>query len=257
MSTPVSDPQPAPARPEDGRGRGLLRLRLTRSTLLGGALTAALGLALSTQIHQTQQQGLESLREPELIGILDNITERRERLDRELRELELERAELARDSGGTEALRRADARVDALAVLAGTAPAEGPGIVAEIKASPGAVGSETLLDGVQELRDAGAEAIQIGDVRVVASTAFTQDDAGRILVAGKALNPPYRLLAVGEAQTLASALDIPGGVNESLRQAGAKVEVKIEDSVLVNALHAPSPARYAHPVPAAGGDSAS
>lgn len=246
-----------PPNPDDRRGRGLLRLRLTRSTLLGGALTAALGLALSAQIHQTQQQGLESLRENELIGILDTVTDRRERLDRELRDLETERAELARDAGGREALRRADARVDALGVLAGTVPAQGPGIVVRIDAAPGAVGSEILLDAVQELRDAGAEALQIGDVRIVASTAFTQDESERIVVAATPLDPPYRLVAIGKAQTLASALEIPGGVSESLRQIGAKITVEVTDSVLVNALHAPSPARYARPVPAPSGDGAS
>ena len=58
-----------------------------------------------------------------------------------------------------------------LGILAGTVAAEGPGIVVTID---GVDDAALLLDTVQELRDAGAEAIQLGDVRVVASTYFTQ-----------------------------------------------------------------------------------
>ena len=66
-----------------------------------------------------------------------------------------------------------------LGILAGTVPATGPGVTITIDDPDGAVTRPTLLDGVEELRDAGAEAIEINDsVRVVASTSFTDGDGG-------------------------------------------------------------------------------
>ena len=58
-----------------------------------------------------------------------------------------------------------------LRILTGTVAATGPGVTLTIDDPDGSVTAATLLDGVEELRDAGAEAIEINDsVRVVAST---------------------------------------------------------------------------------------
>lgn len=236
--------------PRRGRLPGLLQARLTRSTLLAGILTAALGLALSTQIQLTQNQGLDGLREADLITILDSVTSRQERLADEVRALQAERDELASGrAGGPEALDAARARVNALGILVGTTPAQGPGIRIAIAAPPGALGANTLLDLVQELRDAGAEAIQVGQVRVVASTSFTEPADGRVAVDGQDVGPSVTVLAIGDPHTMASALAIPGGVEESARRLGATVTVTTSPTVLVKSLHAPSKPRYARPVP--------
>ncbi|GMA39633.1 DUF881 domain-containing protein [Mobilicoccus caccae] len=237
-----STDESAPARDR----RGLLGLRPNRSALLAGVLTLALGLAISAQINQTRDLGLESLREDELVSVLDTVTQRSARLDQEARELEAERARLAGGSA-EDALARARERVGDLAILAGTAPAEGPGVTVTISGGEGVVAASGLLDLVQELRDAGAEAIQIGDVRVVASTAF-QDRDGAILVDKSPISWPLRTVAIGDARTLASALAIPGGVEESFRGRGATIRVDPADRVVVNALHAPSEPRYARAV---------
>ena len=112
-----------------------------------------------------------------------------------------------------------------------------------------------LLDTVEELRDAGAEAIQIGDashqVRVVASTSLT-DSAGPgvtpgTIVGGTLLRPPYTLTAIGDPDTLSAALSIPGGVLETLRQAGAHGTVRTADDLTVSAIHPLTAPRYAKP----------
>jgi uncharacterized protein YlxW (UPF0749 family) len=98
---------------------------------------------------------------------------------------------------------------------------------------------------VQELRDAGAEAIQIGSARVVASTAFN-DVSGGVAVDNMALQAPYEVRAIGDGQTMATALEIPGGVIASMPE-GAHATVATREEVEVTALHAlPDPA-YARP----------
>ncbi|GMA89255.1 hypothetical protein GCM10025868_45050 [Angustibacter aerolatus] len=52
-------------------------------------------------------------------------------------------------------------------------------------------------------------------MRVVASTAFTDADGG-VAVDGTVVPAPFTVLAIGDSQTMATALEIPGGVLASL-----------------------------------------
>lgn len=214
--------------------------------LLGALLVAALGFALVAQLGHNSDQGLSALRQSDLVRILDDVGDRRDRLAAEASDLRAQERELASGATGSQAaIDAARARVAALGVLAGTVAAKGPGVEVFISDPDSSVRAPQLLDLVQELRDAGAEAIQIGPARVVASTAFTDTSAG-VRVDGQLQRPPYTVLAIGDSQTMATALKIPGGVVASLPdQASATVAVR--DEVLVTALHAVTPPQYARP----------
>jgi uncharacterized protein YlxW (UPF0749 family) len=231
----------------------MARPRATRANLFAALLAIVLGFALATQVQQTQQQGLEQLREDELVRILDDVTQDASRLGSDARALEISRDRLANGANrSAEALRAAQERLDTLAILAGTAPAEGPGIVLTITDPSDKVTSALLLDTLQELRDAGAEAVQIGPVRVVANTYFTDSPQG-VEVSGTRVSSPYVIKAIGDSATMASAMDIPGGVSESVRRLGAVSTVDQRDKVLITALHTLEEPQYARPVPAATG----
>ena len=88
-------------------------------------------------------------------------------------------------------------------MLAGTVPASGPGIRVTVNDPEGGLTLNHLLDGIEELRNAGVEAIEINDrVRVVAQTSF-EDDPDGVRVDGVLLKPPYVIDAIGDADTLA------------------------------------------------------
>jgi uncharacterized protein YlxW (UPF0749 family) len=247
---------PAASEPEQSSWRTMFRMarpRATRANLFAALLAIVLGFALATQVQQTQQQGLEQLREDELVRILDDVSQDAARLGNDARALELTRDRLEGGANtSAEALRAAQERLDTLGILAGTAPAEGPGIVLTIDDPSGKVTSALLLDALQELRDAGAEAVQIGSVRVVADTYFTDTPDG-VEVSGTLVKSPYVIKAVGGSATMASAMDIPGGVNESVRRLGAVSTVDQRDRVSITALHSLEEPQYARPVPAATG----
>lgn len=223
--------------------------RPSRSNLLAMLLAGTLGFAIIAQVRQTSLEGLESLREDELVRIFADVDQDGDRLASEINELRtsLERLR-SRTTNEEEAQRAAQERLDALGILAGTAPAVGPGIVVTIRDPRGEVRSAVLLDAVQELRDAGAEAIQVGEVRVVAQTWFADADGG-LSVSGTAVRPPYVIRAIGDGNTLAGAMQIPGGVTATVRRAGGEAEVDIRDQVQVDALLPPSTPQYARPVP--------
>jgi uncharacterized protein YlxW (UPF0749 family) len=230
---------PAPSR------RGRLS-RFSKAQLLVAVLVAALGFAIVVQLRQTEQQGLATLRQSDLVRILDDVGDRRDRLAAEASDLESQRRELTDvRTGDQAALDAARARAMTLGILAGTVAAKGPGVEVYITDPRSTVRAATLLDMVQELRDAGAEAIQIGAARVVASTAFS-DIRGGVAVDNLVLSAPYTVTAIGDGQTMATALEIPGGVIASMPE-GAHATVATREEVEVTALHAmPDPA-YARP----------
>lgn len=249
-----TDPLPtAPDESEDSFGWQRLALmgrpRATKANALAALLAILLGFAVATQVRQNQVLGLESLRQNELVTILDNATLQSARLDQNARELQATRdALISGNTTGDAVLTAAQERLDALRVLAGTAQAHGPGIRMTIS-DPGAkVTPPLLLDAIEELRDAGAEAIQIGDVRVVASTHFGKAASG-VEIDGTTVTEPYVVLAIGKPQTLSSAMEIPGGLSENVRHLGASVTISQSTDLVVGALHTLREPRYARSVP--------
>lgn len=227
----------------------MARPRATKANAFAALLAVLLGFAMATQVRQNQVLGLESLRQGELVTILDNATLLSARLDQNARELQATRDELISDTtGGAAALKAAQERLDALRILAGTGSARGPGIRMTINDPDAKVTSVLLLDAIEELRDAGAEAIQVGNVRVVASSYFGQGASG-VEVDAKEVDDPYVILAIGDPQTLSSAMQIPGGLSETVRQLGASVTISQATELTVGALHTLRAPRYARPVP--------
>ena len=112
------------------------------------------------------------------------------------------------------------------------------------------MGTNQLLNGLQELRDAGAEVIEInGTVRVVAQTSLQDRPGGGVLVDGTRLKPPYVIEAIGDPGDLAAALDFTGGFISEVEAVGGKVEVDQLDKVEISSV-LPTPApRYAEPDP--------
>lgn len=243
-------PGTAKTRPSPWRRVYLMaRPRATRANAFALLLACLLGFAIATQVRQTQSQGLEDLRQDELVRILDDVTQNGARLDDEISELQTTRDGLTNsDANSPEAIAAAQQRADTLGILAGTEKATGPGIRLRIEDADGEVDAAALLDAVQELRDAGAEAMQVGGVRIVASTWF-RDGAKGVEADGVELKRPYDFIVIGNPQTMSSAMEIPGGVSESVRSKGGEVTITEFTSINVEALHTDSPPRYAQPVP--------
>lgn len=219
--------------------RRLLSVRATRAQLLVAALCGLLGFALVTQARSTgSTAGLAGARQEDLVGILNDLTARSNRLSRELDQLQATRDRLTTSSDQrAAAAAEAQRRAQTLGIIAGTLAARGPGIVLTIDDPKGKVRADVLLDALEELRDAGAEAMQIGPVRAVASTYFLDADGG-VRVDGVLVRPPYRFLVIGDPRTLTAALAIPGGVADTVAAAGggAKSAVTPTQQVLIRAV---------------------
>ena len=218
------------------------------SAALIGVLTMLLGFAIAVQVHaHSSGDNLASLREDDLIGILDNQSARSDRLRQEIADLQQTIRRL-QDSGdqAAAAKQQAEEEAAALSVLLGTVPAAGPGVQVTITDPSSALGPEDLLDVVEELRGAGAEAIQFGSDRVSTSTAFS-GRPGAVAVDGVVESPPYRVIAIGDAKTLDTALNIPGGVAATVRAAGGELTVTEEADLTIAAVRGLPQPKYAKP----------
>ncbi|WP_425586155.1 DUF881 domain-containing protein [Streptomyces sannanensis] len=238
--TPGAEPVRTEAEPMTGRQRLVAALwppRFSRAQLVVALLLFVLGLGLAIQVRsQSDNSALRGARQEDLVRILDELDDRTQRLEDEKRRLEDQRSELESSSDqAEEARKQTQEKERQLGILAGTVAAQGPGIELTIEDPGHAVQSDMLLDAIQELRAAGAEAIQVNDTRVVADTYFSDTDDG-IGVDGKKITAPYRFKVIGKPQDLEPALNIPGGVVQTLEKEQATAVVTRSEKIVVNAL---------------------
>ncbi|MEV8417971.1 DUF881 domain-containing protein [Streptomyces niveus] len=241
---PPQPPQPPQGQDEPQQMTGRQRLaaglwppRVTRAQLIVAVLLFVLGLGLAIQVRSTNDDSaLRGARQEDLVRILDELDGRTERLEDEKQRLDDQQTELENSSDqAEEARKQTREKEQQLGILAGTVAAQGPGITLTVQDPGDGVDSDLLLDAIQELRAAGAEAIQVNGVRVVAATYFS-GSGGDISVDGKRIEAPYLFKVIGKPQDLEPALNIPGGVVQTLEKEQATATVADADEIVVDAL---------------------
>ncbi|TDO45238.1 uncharacterized protein YlxW (UPF0749 family) [Kribbella sp. VKM Ac-2527] len=250
---PAPTPMPRPKMPN----LALRRLRAGFKPSRGQAIVAVvLALVACMAVVQVRvnraDDGYQNARREDLIAILDGLNQNNRRLESEITELEARKNSLSSSADKAQTAReQAEQQVRTLGILAGTLPAVGPGVRITLNDPDGKMTAGNLLDAIEELRDAGAEAIQInGSVRVVASTDLT-DDAPGVRIDGEKIGSPYVIEAIGDSNNLSEAAKFPGGLVSEVTgpQIGGTAEVTQLEQVNITALHAPEEHRYARPAP--------
>ena len=225
----------------------LLRPRGTRSELLTGLLCLLLGFALAVQVGQSTGDQLSGLRQDELVRLLDEVTQRADQLDAEVANLEEIRAELRSEDGRDQAARDlAERRAEQEGILSGRLPAVGPGVQVHVTDGDRPLEAQVLFNLLEELRNAGAEAIQVNGVRLV-TTSYFVDSGGSVVLDGSAISSPYEWTAIGDPETIDRALEIPGGALPRIREEGGEGTTTVSDQVRVDALRIPGEPEHAEP----------
>jgi len=233
---------PRRARPARTSAEARFRLRRSLSPQRSGTqvvitvLFVALGFTLTAAVSGTANDSiLANARQSDLVSLLDDLAQREARLQAENSRLENARETLL---GGDEysALNEAKRRADALGVLAGSETIIGTGIEVSIS---GNLTASTLIDAIQELRDAGSSAIQISDrglaVRLVANSWFADSPSG-ITVSGTALQVPITISVIGDPSVLVPAIEIPGGLVDTVGSGGGEVKITESQNVDISAI---------------------
>jgi uncharacterized protein YlxW (UPF0749 family) len=177
-----------------------------------GALTVVgfvLGVLLVAQARsQVADPGLAALSAQELTVLIANLNTRNDQLRTEVASLERELAALsaaaARGDSSLDAIRDDLARIRA---WAGLEPVGGQGVTVSVDGPISGAAVEYLLN---ELRNAGAEALAVDGLRVVPGVVVT-GASGSIVVSGRRLPDPFEIEAIGGPETLTGSLTRIGG----------------------------------------------
>jgi uncharacterized protein YlxW (UPF0749 family) len=223
---------------------------------------AVLGFIVIAQLRSRQPvrqaTDLPSWRLPELAQLVRQQEAARRLLEVEVdalrKQLQEYEAAIVEGRGLTEAMNRDRAQ---FRLVLGLVPVEGPGvrvIVAEGGSGSGGVlpppaQAQDLSGLANELWAAGAEAMAINGARVLATTGIRQADL-RVTLGGIALQPPYRIEAIGDPLQLQAALSIRGGFVEGLRSVGLRVEVSVQPRLRLDARPNVEPLRLSRPAAA-------
>ena len=235
----------------DGRDRLIASLRRpgSRGQLTAAVLLALLGFAAVTQVKANDNDDqYVGARQGDLIQYINNLSLASQRAENEIARLQQTRDALRSDTRSRRtAVERAQQQANTLGILAGTVPAVGQGVSVTVTDPKGGVGSNQLLEGLEELRDAGAEAIELNDqVRVVAQTSLKDADGG-VIVDGRLLKAPYTIEAIGSPHDLATALSFKDGFIDEVERPGVEGKVRTVESknVEVSTITEPATPQYA------------
>jgi uncharacterized protein YlxW (UPF0749 family) len=185
-------------------------MRDRRSQLTLAAVAAILGLLIVVQLRgQTGGSELQSKTAQDLSSIIANQSTENDRLRSEVTTLQNQLAELRADrASGATSVGQIASELGRLRAWSGVDPIAGRGIEVKISGEIDAGGVDELLN---ELRNAGAEAISIEDIRVIARTTVS-GVPGSLDVDGFLLRDPFMIRAIGKPETLVGSLTRVGGI---------------------------------------------
>lgn len=134
-------------------------------------------------------------------------------------------------------------------ILSGRLPAYGEGVIINItQGSKQDIDAVILFTLLEELRNSGAEVIEINSVRVITST-YISDTSSGLDCDGTTLTAPFVIKAIGSSDNLQNAVNLAGGVGSRLKvKYGATVKVETSDNVEVTATREAPQYTYAHVV---------
>jgi uncharacterized protein YlxW (UPF0749 family) len=180
------------------------------SRLTVAAVATLLGFLVVGQLRgQAGAPGLSALSATELTQLIANLTTSNDHLREEIEELSRQEAHLieARDRGETTVDELTDDLVR-IRAWAGLTPVTGQGIAITVSGPIGGDGIEELLN---ELRNAGAEAMAVDGIRIVAGSVVAGAPGG-LSVENAPLGDTFEIQAIGSPQILTGTLTRTGGV---------------------------------------------
>jgi uncharacterized protein YlxW (UPF0749 family) len=148
-------------------------------------------------------------------------------------EAELRQALLA---GGADA-QVIQKQLTTLRVLSGQMPVHGPGLQIGIQ---GTIMDFELQDALNNLRNAGAEAIALNGQRIISSTPVVSR-GNSLLINGHAVSAPLRLVVIGDPEQLGPAADL----SASSLQTRVQVQIERATDLTITEVVTPRPLIYA------------
>ncbi len=213
------------------------------SKLCMGLIFLMFGFVIITQLNTIGKQNVnnvESSQSPEILLENEQLKEQKKELQKNVEELEAKAAEYEKEiaegtnnNGMLEKLK--DTRL-----RAGLTNVEGQGIIIYItpKLFPtkpvGLINEFELLPIVNELYAAGAEAVSINDIRLIANSTI-RTAGNSIIVSNERISQKERITikAIGNKTVLDGAIAFPGAIPDELREK-AEIAIETKDKIKID-----------------------
>jgi uncharacterized protein YlxW (UPF0749 family) len=191
-------------------------MRTGAAQLSLGFIALIIGLALVAQFRsQARPTELTSLPVSELSTRIQTLSDGNTQLRAALADQRDLLAEYQTTGAlGTSALDVSREELRRIRAYSGLAPVEGQGIIVRVS---GELDTIALNDLLNELRNAGAEALAVDGTRIIAATVVAQSTSG-LEVDGTPIDRTFTLTAIGDPDGLVAALQRPGGIVTQLEQ---------------------------------------
>ena len=205
-----------------------------------GLVALILTMVMFTQfktVYQTDITAIETMRETELRSELADWKNKYDEIEAKLAETETKIAEYQSEvSNSQENSTILDKELDEANMYLGYTKLQGEGI--EVTLSDNefkTIDRWDLLQLVNELKLAGAEAISINNERVVSTTEIANVGSQFILINGDRSPSPFVIKAIGDKKYLESAITIKGGYLDEMKVNEKTVNYEVKDSIEIPA----------------------
>lgn len=121
-------------------------------------------------------------------------------------------------------------------IVSGKTDVTGQGIIIKYKSSDNEAKADMvkdLRDIVNEIKNAGAEAIEINNQRIVGTTAIEMVK-NKIEINDTEVSENFIIKAIGDSNLMYSGLIRPGGTIENIRESGVSIEINSENTIKIN-----------------------
>lgn len=181
-------------------------------------LTTVIFIQFKT-INQTDITSLENMREDELRTEISNFKQKAEEINKKIEETDSKIAEydeaIATDKEASEILAN---ELEQQNNLLGKNDVKGNGVVITLTDTRAQkITAEDLRQLVNQLKEAGAEAISINDQRIILTTSV-ECDGNVIKVNGVKIGAPFEIKAIGFPEYLSGAMNRQGGYLMNLKE---------------------------------------
>ena len=121
-------------------------------------------------------------------------------------------------------------------IVSGKTDVTGQGIIIKYKPSDNEAKADMvkdLRDIVNEIKNAGAEAIEINNQRIVGTTAIEMVK-NKIEINDTEVSGNFIIKAIGDSNLMYSGLIRPGGTIENIKESGVSIEINSENTIKIN-----------------------
>ncbi len=193
-----------------------------------------LGFILSWQYKSiyinSQTQRDHNVRLEDLMGEVISLQKNNEDLREKVLELQAQRRQYERDMGDKGLIEQnLKKELSVARLIAGMTDVRGSGIMITLE---GKVTDADILSVVNELRASEAQAIAVNNQRII-STSEVRKGGNTIVVNQRRIARPYEIKAIADPDKLENALEMAGGVFDTLKFYNISYEIEKKDDLFI------------------------